>query len=43
MNVADMLARHTNEFEMKMAERTDKLEMHIKELENEIYKFKRAY
>ena len=36
MGVAEMLARHTNEFETKMAERTGKLEVHIKKLEVEI-------
>lgn len=36
MDVADMLARHTNEFEEKMAEKTGQLEIRIKELEKEI-------
>lgn len=36
MGVAEMLARHTTEFEFQMAERTAKLEVHIKELENKI-------
>ncbi|OHB14419.1 MAG: hypothetical protein A2431_03520 [Candidatus Zambryskibacteria bacterium RIFOXYC1_FULL_39_10] len=36
MDVADMLARHTNKFEETMAERTGKLEVYIKRLEQEI-------
>lgn len=41
MTVADTLARHTNEFETKMAERTKKLEIHIVKLEKEISKLKK--
>jgi len=40
MGVAEMLARHTNQFETQMAERTAKLEIHIKGLEKEIEKLK---
>ena len=36
MGVAEMLARHTNQFEAKMAERTGALEINIRELEKEI-------
>ncbi len=39
MGVAEMLARHTNQFEVKMIERTEKLEIHIRELEREISGF----
>lgn len=38
MGVADMLAKHTNQFEKEMSERTSKLEKHIKELEEKIIK-----
>lgn len=41
MDVADMLARHTNEFQNEMTERTRDLESRIKELKNEITKFKK--
>ena len=41
MAVADMLALHTSQFEQKTAERTEKLESGIKELEKEINKLKR--
>lgn len=41
MDVADMLARHTNKFEETMAERTGKLEVYIKRLEQEINGLKR--
>jgi hypothetical protein len=40
MDVAEMLARHTNEFEVEMAERTSQLETHSKMLENEIKKLR---
>ena len=43
MGVADMLARHTTQFEITMAERTEKLEIHIKELEKEINELKKIY
>jgi chemotaxis protein methyltransferase CheR len=36
MDVAEMLSRRTSEFEVTMAERTEKLEIHIKKLEGEI-------
>jgi len=36
MDVAEKLARHTNEFEAELTERTKKLEIHIKTLEKEI-------
>jgi len=36
MGVADMLTLHTNQFEDRMAERTEKLEIEIKKLEKEI-------
>lgn len=41
MDVADMLARHTNEFQATIVERTSKLEIHIKELEKEILGLKK--
>lgn len=36
MDVAEMLAQHTKKFETTIAERTEKLEVHIKKLEEEI-------
>lgn len=36
MGVADILARHTNQFEAQMAERTGQIESHIGKLEREI-------
>ena len=36
MGVAEMLAHHTNQFEIKMEERTEKLAIYIKKLEKEI-------
>ncbi|QQR82784.1 PAS domain-containing protein [Candidatus Campbellbacteria bacterium] len=41
MGVAEMLANHTNQFEAKMAERTEQLEMHIKKLQKEIKTIKK--
>ena len=41
MAVADMLALHTSQFEQKMAERTEKMEVNIKELEKELGKLKK--
>lgn len=41
MSVAEMLANHTNQFEAQMAERTEKLEMHIKKLQKEIGSLKK--
>ncbi|MEK7615183.1 MAG: AAA family ATPase, partial [Patescibacteria group bacterium] len=41
MNVAEMLARHTNVFEEKMNERTQMLEMQIKELQKVIHQLKK--
>jgi len=41
MGVADMLTLHTNQFEYKMAERTEKLETKIKTLEKEINELKK--
>ncbi len=38
VGVAEMLARHSNQFEAKLSERTAKLETHIKKLEQEINK-----
>ena len=40
MAVAEMLALHTNQFEKETAERTEKLESSIKEMEKEINKLK---
>lgn len=40
MGVAEMLARHTNQFEVQMADRTAKLEVHIRDLENQINKLR---
>lgn len=42
MDVADMLARHTNQFEQMMAERTGKLEIYIERLEKEINELKKT-
>lgn len=39
--VAEMLARHTTAFETEMVVRTGQLEVHIKELENEINELKK--
>ena len=36
VGVAEMLARHTNQFEERMTERTVTLENHIKKLEQKI-------
>lgn len=36
MDVADMLTRHSKMFETRMADRTEKLEIHIKKLEGQI-------
>ena len=41
MGVAEMLARHTKQFEIQMAERTEKLEINIKELEAQLHRLKR--
>ena len=41
MDVADMLSAHTNKFEIEMAERTEKLESHIKKLEKVISALKK--
>jgi len=41
MGVADMLTLHTNQFEQRMAERTEKLEVEIKKLEKEIIELKK--
>jgi archaellum component FlaC len=40
MDVANMLSEHTNKFEARMSETTEKLETHIKELEKEINELK---
>jgi hypothetical protein len=40
MGVAEMLARHTNQFEEKMADKTGKLEVYIERLEEEINELK---
>lgn len=42
MDVAEMLARHTTEFQATIVERTGKLEMHIQELEDEIRDLKKG-
>lgn len=41
MDVAEKLARHTNEFEAELTGRTQKLEMHIVTLEKEINALKK--
>ncbi len=41
MDVADMLASHTNKFQAQMAERAEKLDKHIKKLEKEISDLKK--
>lgn len=41
MGVAEMLARQTNKYEIKTAERTDRLEIHIKQLIREIEELKK--
>ena len=40
MVVAEMLARHTNQFMMKTLQRSEKMEEQIKVLEKEIYELK---
>jgi len=40
MGVAEMLARHTKQFEVKTAERIEKLEVYIKKLEKDISEIK---
>lgn len=40
MGVAEMLARHTKQFEMKTGERIEKLEVYIKKLEKEVNELK---
>jgi len=41
MGVAEMLARHTKQFEIKTGERIEKLEVYIKKLEKEIGELKK--
>ena len=41
MSVAEILARHTNQFESEIGKRTDKLEAIIKKLQKEITKSKK--
>jgi len=41
MGVADMLTLHTNQFEARMAERTERLETQIEKLEKEIVNLKK--
>ncbi len=41
MNVAKTLAMHTNQFQARLTERTQKLEIHIVKLEKEINEFKK--
>lgn len=41
MVVAEMLARHTNQFVIKAAQKTEEMEARIKELEKEIHDFKK--
>lgn len=41
MDAAEMLAYHTNQFEVKIAERTGKLEVHIATLEKTLNEFKK--
>lgn len=41
MVVAETLARHSNQLEVKLAERTEKLEIHIGKLEKEINELKK--
>ncbi len=36
MGVAEMLAAHTNQFELKIAEKTERMETHIHELEKQL-------
>lgn len=43
MDVAEMLARHTNQFQSTMLERTGKLEVHIKDLEEEVARLKNTH
>lgn len=40
MGVAEMLARHTKQFEAKTGERVERLEFYIKKLENEVNELK---
>ena len=39
MDVGQMLARHSKKFEVEIAQRTGKLELHIKDLEQQLQKF----
>ena len=41
MNVAKRLAEHTNDFESRLIERTQKMELHIKRLEKEMKSLRR--
>ncbi len=41
MDVAEMLARHTKQFEVKTGERIEKLDSHIKKLEKELSSLKK--
>jgi hypothetical protein len=41
MGVAEMIAQHTNQFEIEIAGRTKKLEVHIQELENQLNNLKK--
>jgi hypothetical protein len=41
MNAAEMLARQTNKFQLTMAERSEKMEIHIKKLQAELAKLKK--
>ncbi|PIR68168.1 hypothetical protein COU49_02355 [Candidatus Nomurabacteria bacterium CG10_big_fil_rev_8_21_14_0_10_35_16] len=41
INIAERLAEHTNQFESKLIERTQKLEIHIHKLEKEVNKLKK--
>ena len=42
-HVAEMLAHHTKQFEANLTERTQKLEIHIKEVEREINELKKRH
>jgi PAS domain-containing protein len=42
IGVAELLSRHTNQVDVKMAEQIDKLEIHIKGLEKEISEIKKS-
>ena len=43
MGVAEMLAAHTNQFELKIAEKTERMEIHISDLKKQILDLQQKY